>query len=87
MPQLDMLSYDIVYYGLYGFFWTYFALLYIAASYASQKVRTAITFKLLSILVALLLVMSVQNVESKDNAVRDNSVKTKDSNEDNSKSK
>lgn len=86
MPQLDMLSYDIVYFGLYGFFWIYFSLLYIAVSYAMQRIRTAIMFKFLTILIALVVVLSVQDLE-KGSAASNNNVVIKDANEDNSKRK
>lgn len=51
-----------------------------------QRIRTAIMFKFLTILIALVVVLSVQDLE-KGSAASNNNVVIKDANEDNSKRK
>jgi len=67
MPQLDIVTYNITSSFLLVSFWTYFAALYIAVSYTSQKISAAYYFKFYTILISILLVYALEVSSSNNN--------------------
>lgn len=66
MPQLDIVTYNITSSILLVSFWIYFAVLYIAVSYTSQKLAAAFYFKFYIILTSLLIVHSLSSENGED---------------------
>lgn len=62
MPQLDMLAYNNIHFGLYCLFWIYFIILYIAVSYTMHRITTGIYFKFILIASATVIVLSVKDL-------------------------
>lgn len=69
MPQLDLTTYNLTSAMLLIAFWTYFSLLYVAVSYASQKTAAAYYFKFYYILSALLIVYALEVENNKTDSL------------------
>lgn len=68
MPQLDILNFYIISSILLVTFWTYFAFLYIAVSYTSQKLAAALYFKFYIILLSIIFLYSLDLKNTDDNS-------------------